>query len=722
MTAKQELMKLANTAKFLQETNIDCSEMTINEILKNYIYKINEEVKTFSAWKKEERIVKKGEKGKLFFTKPMDIEKRIEKLEEEEKIVDIAKIKNFYGHCYLFGFSQTQEKESLKNNNYNQKKETVKIEEIADNNVVDLLDFCKSKKINDYSIENNSNQKSNIDALKIYDKEGEENISIYSLVVEEEKKEEIKEISSKSQTLKIVKEIKENNQDFEWYPTTSEIIAKVKAHTKNYNSVLDIGCGDGRVLKSLDICEKYGIEKSKILIKNCSSNISIIGADFLEQNLIDKDVDMIFCNPPYLDFKNWTLKIIKEAFCKEIFLVIPQRWKEDKEINEYIEKRGFKYKILDSFDFLNADRQARAKVDLVSIRGKTFSKNDPFDLFFEETFFIKTEAKEDYSTYKIAEKNNKNIKETIAKKTTLVKGDDYVKSLVEIYNLELEKILNNYKKIETLDTEIFNELQISLESVKSALKLKISGLKHLFWEELFKKFDKIKNKLNCSNSNKFLEKIRLKKNIDFNLSNIYAILIFVCKYSNEVMEQQIIDFFLDMANLENIKNYKSNQKTWKYDGWGYMKFKDDLEKVYLDYRIIVSKKENGLDNRRFYYGNSAQDFISDLRTNAINLGFQVNKINATEYGVNNEMLYYDNILEDWKLFAKIKYHKNGNIHIKFNVEFIKKLNIEVSRLKKWINTPNDACEEMNLSKNDVEKYFKSYEQLIDVNNYNLLLN
>jgi len=370
-------------------------------------------------------------------------------------------------------------------------------------------------------------------------------------------------------------------------------------------------------------------------------------------------------------------------------------------------------KILEAVGFPQAD------VKMVTL---DFSKNDPFDLFFEETFFIKTEAKEDYSTYKIAEKNNKNIKETIAKKTTLVKGDDYVKSLVEIYNLELEKILNNYKKIETLDTEIFNELQISLESVKSALKLKISGLKHLFWEELFKKFDKIKNKLNCSNSNKFLEKIRLKKNIDFNLSNIYAILIFVCKYSNEVMEQQIIDFFLDMANLENIKNYKSNQKTWKYDGWGYMKFKDDLEKVYLDYRIIVSKKENGLDNRRFYYGNSAQDFISDLRTNAINLGFQVNKINATEYGVNNEMLYYDNILEDWKLFAKIKYHKNGNIHIKFNVEFIKKLNIEVSRLKKWINTPNDACEEMNLSKNDVEKYFKSYEQLIDVNNYNLLLN
>ena len=46
---------------------------------------------------------------------------------------------------------------------------------------------------------------------------------------------------------------------------------------------------------------------------------------------------------------------------------------------------------------------------------------------------------------------------------------------------------------------------------------------------------------------------------------------------------------------------------------------------------------------------------------------------------------------------EVKLFKNGNIHIKFDQEFIKKLNIEVGRIKKWIHTPKEASEEINIS-------------------------
>ena len=64
--------------------------------------------------------------------------------------------------------------------------------------------------------------------------------------------------------------LKENDQDFEWYPTTEEIINCVKKHlyTNTFHniSILDIGAGDGRVLKALadgKNTQCYSIEKAK---------------------------------------------------------------------------------------------------------------------------------------------------------------------------------------------------------------------------------------------------------------------------------------------------------------------------------------------------------------------------------------------------------------------------------------------------------------------------
>src|SRR5262245_45255648 len=56
--------------------------------------------------------------------------------------------------------------------------------------------------------------------------------------------------------LKLVEEIKNEDQDFEFYPTTDAIIAALKrdmkaVDCKGRGSVLDIGAGNGKVLRSL---------------------------------------------------------------------------------------------------------------------------------------------------------------------------------------------------------------------------------------------------------------------------------------------------------------------------------------------------------------------------------------------------------------------------------------------------------------------------------------
>ena len=60
--------------------------------------------------------------------------------------------------------------------------------------------------------------------------------------------------------------------------------------------------------------------------------------------------------------------------------------------------------------------------------------------------------------------------------------------------------------------------------------------------------------------------------------------------------------------------------------------------------------------------------------------------------------------------AEIKIFKNNNVHIKFNQDFIKALNIEAARLNKWIKSPEEAAQEFEgnskVSKNEAEKFFK----------------
>lgn len=57
-------------------------------------------------------------------------------------------------------------------------------------------------------------------------------------------------------TSQLILELKENNQDFEYYPTTNEILECISLHIKNYNnsnrfSLLDIGAGDCRLYNYL---------------------------------------------------------------------------------------------------------------------------------------------------------------------------------------------------------------------------------------------------------------------------------------------------------------------------------------------------------------------------------------------------------------------------------------------------------------------------------------
>lgn len=547
----------------------------------------------------------------------------------------------------------------------------------------------------------------------------------------------------------LIKTLKENNQDYEFYPTSRELVQVVaddlidkylgtrdpKAISRNAHlNILDIGAGNGNFFSLLESFNpeyddeysqgldytKYAIEKSKILIEEMPADIFIVGTDFTEQTLIDKKMDVIFCNPPYSDYVYWTDKILSEANAPLVYLVIPARWATYKPLQVLLEKRKIDHKILHSFDFMESEhRKARAKVHLIRFclgiqyRGHNKLNSDPFDIWFERSFKIDAQQTKTRIQPTLAQKRE-SIKE-------LVQGRNLIETLEELYKEELDRLLENYKALENLDYAIFKELDVDVFAVKNSLKVKIEGLKNLYWEELFENLDSITAKLTKASRDKLLSKLTAHTQIDFTASNAYAIIIWALKNANIYFDDQLKAVYMWMSYRENVVNYKSN-KVMIEDGWQYSK--KDVSHYSLDYRLIFKCYRNFNESKfgDYDYPNGlhkdTHNDIGDIITIGKNLGFDV---------ITNTMDF------DWEpgkpvsfkckdgaVFMEIRAYKNGNIHCKPNQEFIKQLNIEAARLNKWVKSPQEAAEELNISLAEVTKYYSTNLKL-EQSNVSLLM-
>ena len=541
--------------------------------------------------------------------------------------------------------------------------------------------------------------------------------------------------------VQLVEQIKQNGEDFEWYPTTQEIISALQEHciaagiatdyysSKEIHSVLDIGCGNGSFLDRFCSNEhfyrnirKYGIEKSNILAEQMSSDIVLLGSDFEENTLIDKKVDMIFCNPPYSKYEEWSEKIIKEGNCKWIALVIPTRWKDSERIKEAMSKRNLDAEIVGTFDFNNAERKARATVDLVFlsskyvVNGKKYQSTpkDPFDLWFEESFSINAEKSKNETVQNKVEKNIEN--------EILVHGDT-AETLVKCYNRDMEKLYNNYRKLEELDPAIFEELKVDIDNLKEALKTRLQGLKHVYWHTLFKRYDKITSRMTSSTREKVIKRLNDNTSIDFTMSNIVQLTLWIIRHSNTLFDEQMKEYFFDLCNVDSIQRYKSN-KRWNDDDWRYVKRceygnrynsdqRDKLKNtgcIMLDYRIVVDAYSNFDDSwRDLHLTESCITFIEDTIVIGQNFGYDIDFTVPHSYD-KAEYDYWRNfniMTKDGQVFANVKLYKNGNRHIKFCKEFMQKMNVEMARINGWVQDKGEAMDEMDIPVDVMEKIWGS---------------
>ena len=551
--------------------------------------------------------------------------------------------------------------------------------------------------------------------------------------------------------MNMLAELKHTAQDHEWYPTTNEIIEAFHNHVHQFEieSLLDIGAGNGKVLTAFrernnkqEHCystDFLAIEKSQTLLESLPPDIGILGTDFWQQSLLDKSVDCIFSNPPYSEFVEWSVKVIREANANLIYLVIPQRWKDQKQITTAIGARKGGFEVIGSFDFLNSeDRQARAKVDLVFIwlchesqlrsshqsRSRVGAMTDPFEQWVCEFFKLDDKQKASGSDHVRDTETQKTRKEQV--KNALVAGNGMIEVLDNLYRDELAFLIRNYQNIAELDSALFKELGISIRSITSTLKSRIKGLKSFYWNELFENYAPLTNRLTSASRNSFIESIRRKTNIDFNASNAYAITIWSIKNADQYLDNQMIETYRKMVNAANVINYKSNEKVFTNNYFRYNW--DEHSHFKLDYRIVIERM-GGIDKRdwtrdaRGGLTNSCADFIDDLIVVANNLGFTSNDsviAHNFEAGKKETFRCIDKAGKETELMT-VRAYMNGNLHLKLNQKFILALNVEIGRLKGWIHNVQQAAAEMEEKEEEVSVHYKSSYTLIGDNTLTKLL-
>lgn len=513
----------------------------------------------------------------------------------------------------------------------------------------------------------------------------------------------------------LVNELKNNEEDFEFYPTTDEILQKIvdSGILERKSSVIDIGCGNGKALdffkKNYSSLKLFGIEKSQTLTSNLiNKDILILGNDFKECMLIDKAVDVTFCNPPYKEFKEWVLKIVNYSISKNIILVIPQRWKNDKDIIKTIEEKTYKYSIIGEFDFYEADRKARAKVDVIHI--VNYREEVKFEEELEKSFKLEKLFKEfDKLGKNNEEKDNKQI----------VSNKDLIDYLLGRYEGEYRNMFKSLENLGGMDASLLKTFKIDKHAIINAVKEHLKGIKNKYWKELINKIPEITKRLNRNQKYDLFYAVS-NYGAEFSKPNIINVILYAINQAKDYEKQNFVKFWKRLASEENIRGYKSNKKAF-IDNHRY-EMTEKYHKGKLDYRIIT-------------YGGTYESwrmkgaclanctFIDDLLPIANALGYFGEEVKYINETFKDKEPVYTNAYSGFQIgdndvyvgsnfIARVKAFKNGNIHIFFDKEFLAKLNIQVFKLLGWIKNKSEAFEEFKEEVSNSETNIQTIEDIL----------
>jgi hypothetical protein len=534
-------------------------------------------------------------------------------------------------------------------------------------------------------------------------------------------------------------------EDFEWYPTTDEIISAMKndlrqlfkkeiigsyrSHDREYfdangdnstgyiESFLDVGAGDGRVFHQfqghayLYIKNAYGIEIAQPFAEDLiqRDDVFLIGRDFFRTSLMDKHYSVIFSNPPYSKYVPWVIRLLQEANFAIMYLVIPVRWELNKEITRHMER--YQAETLGEYDFSDGDRPARARVNLIRLM-KPKRRDIDSDRYCDDEDTDDEDTDDDSFDRWIYE----HIGSFEKVETPKDEEDRYLKisrgtigDMVESYEYEMASLLEAFKALAKLPGRIIDDLGMNKEKIIKQIKSNITKLKNTYWQLTFEKLDAIRSRLTKNTRQEMLSRMSEFQTLDFNEDNVYSIVLWVIKNFNKYTAQQILEVFDSLTSQDYIRAYKSNVH-WTKDNWRYTKGEGKPDKYILDYRIVTHCYCDRFGSRVY----SNDSIIEDLKVICGSLGYPVPEWERVDYSQDGSLQEFTtrfsgpgrDYTEKNEIAFTARLYKNQNAHLKINERIMLKFNVEVARLRNWINGPDDIVREYEVSEEEATKLWK----------------
>ena len=557
---------------------------------------------------------------------------------------------------------------------------------------------------------------------------------------------------TKSTTLAVVRELKQRGEDHEWYPTTEEqiqIVARdvlsLKEHyefTSSYGDdvrLLDIGAGDGRVLQGLKSTiesedfqvELLAVEKASLHTQGYrQKQITLLGTDFHEINFISKSTHIAFVNPPYSQFSFWLSTLINQLNFSVLYAIVPERWQDDPAIKASIERRGIKNAdVLASSDFFNADRQARAKVQIVRFSFNDFEADAerverikrserprhyqpilgqngtcPFQLFIEQELGLKqsySKTTEKFNEYEEKER----IREQMATEGSacyeLIRSKGVLSALLDNYEQDVTETLKQYQKIGELNPVLLQELGVDYDALRKGVKAKLFGFRNVYWSLLLEHMKALSERLTAKHKQVLLNTLAANQ-LDFTYTNAVYIIGYGVELANELIEQSLIDVFESLTSEDAIqRHYVSNQHMYK-DEWRHNHGDPNRHAKYvLDYRFISSHYSN-FSSYSWEHGlkEDAREFTNDIVVALKLLGYDqfTYSMDYQHISAGDKLVIRgeDANGKETELLS-IRYYGNGNRHMRFNQRAMLRLNVTISRLLGWVRNKAEFTAETECS-------------------------
>ncbi|OOR88631.1 hypothetical protein B0181_07905 [Moraxella caviae] len=529
-------------------------------------------------------------------------------------------------------------------------------------------------------------------------------------------------------TALLVKELKQNQEDFEFYPTTAEMIEAIKndldtAEIGSRITLFEIGAGDCRVnqaiadhldAKSVRV-DILAIEKAITHIKNFPRNVKFVGADFFETNLVAIKSSMVFCNPPYSEYECWMERILTQTNASVTYFVVPQRWQNNDAIKQALSESKMTAKVIFEGDFLEADRKARAKVQVVRVyKAQGLPKGQKFYIGSATSADVKSTLFDGFDEAK--EINESHFDEA----QELIATGGCIDSMVAFYNKDMDSLFESYNAMAKMDARVIKLLNVSKHTAIEAIKQEIKNLKNAYWSEFLNRYEPITRRLTKDSRKKLYEQVLDNaKEIDFTAKNCYAITMLVIDRANEYVDTQIKDLFVKHANSDNLKAYKSNQRVFEKGDYRYCHpfANDEIIKHYecskLEYRLVC----NWYMSRHSWEVSAAMyDVINDYRVVARSLGLGgclvLNSQDDLSIGKKLVVKRMDfNVPQDENLFD-ITFYKKGTYHIRPSQEFALRLNIAIGKLFGWLHSAEQASHELDVDIEQVAPIFEKSNKIM----------